>query len=155
MSSMPVPNENHKKLHALAGSWIGDETLSPSPWGPGGTATGRVTARADLDGFFVLQDYVEEKDGKTVFKGHGVFGWDDANKVYTWFWFDSMGSVPEGPARGQWEGDTLLFTRVSPGGQSRYTYRFEGASTYHLKLENSFDGGKTWATFMEGVYRRA
>ena len=26
---------------------------------------------------------------------------------------------------------------------------------YRFRLENSFDGGKTWHTFMTGVYRRA
>ena len=63
---MPQPNENHRKLRALAGDWTGTETLSPSPWGPGGSATGKMSYRLDLDGFFLVGDYVEEKDGQVA-----------------------------------------------------------------------------------------
>jgi hypothetical protein len=81
---MPKPTEEHRKLHVLAGDWVGDEKLSPSPWGPGGPAVGRYRGRVDMDGFFVVQDYVEEKDGRTVFRGHGVFGYDAQAKEYIW-----------------------------------------------------------------------
>jgi len=50
MHEMPRPNENHKKLHALAGNWEGAEDLSPSPWGPGGKAVGKMSYKVDLDG---------------------------------------------------------------------------------------------------------
>ena len=66
---MPKPTEEHRRLHAFLGEWEGEEKLSPSPWGPGGTARGRSTCRLDLDGFFVIQDYVEEKDGRVSYRG--------------------------------------------------------------------------------------
>ncbi len=65
---MPKPTEAHRRLHAFLGEWEGEEKLSPSPWGPGGTAHGRSICRLDLDGFFVIQDYVEEKDGRTSYR---------------------------------------------------------------------------------------
>src|SRR5215831_3482400 len=100
MHEMPKPTDEHLRLQKLVGEWEGTETLSPSPWGPGGKATGRSSIRSDLDGFFVIQDYVEEKDGRVVFRGHGVFGWDAGDKKYIWYWVDSMGSVPAAPSRG-------------------------------------------------------
>ena len=151
---MPKPTEEHRRLHILVGEWSGEEKLSPSPWGPGGAAFGRYTGRLDLEGFFVIQDYVEEKDGRVVFRGHGVFGYDAQAKEYCWFWVDSMGFVPGGPSRGQWEGDTLTFRSRSPQGEGRYTFRFEGDRTYHFRLENSFDGAKTFNTVMEGTYHK-
>jgi hypothetical protein len=151
---MPKPTEEHRKLHVLAGDWVGDEKLSPSPWGPGGDAVGRSNIRVDLDGFFVVQDYVEEKDGRTVFRGHGVFGYDVQAKEYIWYWVDSMGFPPSAPSRGRWEGDTLTFKSTSPQGEGRYTYRFQGERSYHFRLENSFDGGKTFTLLMEGSYRK-
>ena len=151
---MPQPTAEHKKLHLLAGEWEGDETIAPSPWGPGGPAKGRSSIRVAVDGFYLVQDYVEEKDGRTVFRGHGIFGWDAQQQTYTWYWCDSMGQVPSQPSRGRWLGDTLVFESSSPQAQGRYTYRFEGDATYHFKLENSFDGGKTWLTFMDGTYRK-
>lgn len=151
---MRKPTEEHRRLYILAGEWVGEEKLSPSPWGPGGNATGRSSYRVEVDGFYVIQDYVEEKDGQVVFRGHGIFGFDAQAGEYCWYWVDSMGFVPAGPSRGQWEGDTLTFRSISPQGQGRYVYRFEGKQTYHFRIENSFDGGKTFATFMEGTYRK-
>ena len=151
---MPTPTEHHRKLHRLAGQWIGDETLEPSPWGPGGTAVGRITGQVALDGMFVTSDYVEEKDGQVAFRGHSVFGWDPSSETVTWYWFDSMGSYPSSPAHGTWDGDTLVLRSTSPGAEGRYTYRFEGNDRYAFQIENSRDGGKTWVKFMEGVYRR-
>ena len=89
---MPKPQAEHEKLEQLVGSWEGEENLSPSPWGPGGKAIGRYTMRRDVDGFFLIQDYVEEKDGRIVFRGHGVIGFDTHSREYTWYWVDSMGS---------------------------------------------------------------
>src|SRR6185436_7720828 len=109
--TMPMPqvNEHHQKLHVFAGTWRGDEQLSPSPWGPGGHAVGHISLRVDVDGFYVTGDYHEDKDGRTVFRAHQLFGWDGHNNEYVWYWFDSMGFPPPSPSRGRWEGDTLLF----------------------------------------------
>ena len=155
MTGMPQPNDNHKKLHRLAGDRVGEETLSPSPWGPGGAAVGRYTHRVDIDGFYVVQDYVEEKDGRVSYGGHGILGWDDEQKNYTWYWVDSMGSVPPAPSRGRWEGDTLVFEHAPVGDRrGRYTYRFVGGAQFQFKIESSQDGGRSWQTFMEGRYKR-
>jgi Protein of unknown function (DUF1579) len=151
---MPKPTEQHRRLHALAGEWVGEETLSPSPWGPGGSAVGRHSCRVAVDGFFVIDDYSEEKDGRVSFRGHGVFGYDAQAKEYCWYWVDSMGFVPAAPSRGQWEGDTLTFHSKSAHGQGRYVFRFENEQTYNFRIENSFDGGKTFNTMMEGTYHR-
>jgi hypothetical protein len=154
MQEMPKPSENHRKLHRFAGNWVGEEKLSPSPWGPGGPAMGRLTGKIDLDGFFVVSDYIEEKDGKTVFKGHNVFGWDGQSNDVVWYWFDSMGFPPAGPSHGNWDGDTLVLRNSSPQGEGRYTFRFEGKDRYYFSIENSRDGGKSWQKFMEGNYKR-
>jgi len=152
---MPMPTDEHRKLHRLAGTWVGEERLEPSPWGPGGAATGHLTGKVALDGMFVVSDYAEEKDGKVLYRGHGVFGWDGTAKTVVWYWFDSMGEGPGEPARGTWDGDVLVLRSTSPRAQGRYTYRFHGDDRYEFRLENSFDGGKSWVKFMEGTYRRS
>jgi hypothetical protein len=154
MQGMPQPTEHHKKLHKFAGSWVGDETLSPSPWGPGGPAIGRTTGRVECDGFFLIQEYVEEKDGKVVFRGHGVFGYDDKQHDYAWYWVDSMGGVPPAPSRGKWEGDTLIFESSGNGQRARFTYTFVGGDRYKFLMESSFDDGKTWKPFVTAEYKR-
>ena len=151
---MPKPGTEHRKLATLPGTWAGEEKLFPSPWDPkGGTAVGRLTAKVDIDGFFVTSDYVEERDGQVTYRGHGVYGWDPAEKCYTMHWFDSMGSGSPEPAKGQWEGNQLVFSATSPKGQSRYIYTFEGQDTQKFRIAMSQDG-KTWAPMMEGKYSR-
>jgi hypothetical protein len=154
MMQMSKPQEEHRKLQGLAGTWTGEEKIHPSPWDPkGGAATGRIQSRIDLDGFFLISDYVEERGGQTSYRGHGVFGYDTNERCYTMHWFDSMGSPCQSAARGKWEGNVLRFENKHPMGHSRYVYTFEGEGRYAFKIENSQDG-KQWATFMEGRYTR-
>ena len=156
MNGMPVAGENHKKLHRLAGRWTGAEKMSKTPFSPGGEAIGTSIMRVDIDGFFVIQDYVQTRGGKTSYKGHGIFSYDETKKTFIWYWVDSMGFVPPGPSRGQWNGDTLVFEHEPIGDKrGRYTYRFPDADSYTFQIENSDDAGKTWYTFIEAVYHRA
>jgi len=153
-SQMPTVTDQHRKLTALSGTWTAQETIHPSPWDPkGGTATGRVESRIDLDGFYLTTDYVQERGGQVTYRGHGVYGYDATEKYYTMHWFDSMGSPCSTPARGRWEGDKLTFEQRNPMGHSRYIYTFEKDGRYKFVIENSQDG-KQWATFMEGTYIR-
>lgn len=150
---MPKPTKEHEKLHIFAGEWEGEETMHASPMGPGGTARGKMKARVDIDGFYVISDYVQERDGAITYRGHGVYGYDPQGGKFSWYWVDSMG-FPSVPSPGTWDGDTLTFSSSHPGGQGRYVYRWEGKDKHHFRIENSFDGGATWSTFMEATYTR-
>ena len=154
MMGMPTPQEQHKKLQVLTGRWTGEETIHPSPWDPkGGTAVGRSEGRVDLDGFFVITDYVQERGGQVSYRGHGVFGYDAQQGCYTLNWFDSMGMGQWTPARGTWEGNTLTFRNQTPMGHSKYIYTFLDDKRHTFSIENSQDG-KSWAKFMESTYTK-
>ena len=60
----PKPLEEHRRLAAFAGEWAGEETVYPSRWVEGGQATSRVSARMDLNGFYLIQDTRQSRDGK-------------------------------------------------------------------------------------------
>jgi len=151
MMDMPKPGEEHRKLQAFVGEWKGDEKMFPSPWDPkGGPAKSRTVTKADLDGFFIVSDYTQERDGKVSYRGHGVYGWDSFQKHYTMHWFDTMGCDPGEPAKGVWEGNTVRFQSQHPMGHGRYTYVFDGKDRMTFKLEHSQDG-KNWSMFMEGT----
>jgi hypothetical protein len=152
---MPMPGltDAHRKLEVLAGRWKGEETLSPSPWDPrGGKAAGRVENRKVLDGFAVVQDYEQERNGKVNFRGHGVFGYDQQRNRYTLHWFDSMG-MGVSVFDGTFDGDVLRLMAVSPEGRTRAVWDFSTPGEYHNRMEMSGDGEK-WDLFMEGTYRR-
>src|SRR4051794_23455005 len=149
MNGMPQVNDNHRKLHRFAGQFTGTERMNPGPFGPGGDATGRYDGKVAMDGFFVVQDYAQEKDGKVTYQGHGIFGWDEQAQSVAWYWVDSMGFAPPSPARGKWHGDKLVLEHEPMGDRrGRYTFEFTGPDTYRFSIENSQDGGKSYQTFM-------
>jgi len=149
---MPKPGAEQARLARFVGSWSGDETLAPSPWGAGGPARGRCVLRMDIDGMALVQDYVEEREGQVAFRGHGVFLVDPASGDVMWWFFDSMGFPPE-PARGRWEGDVLKLEKKTPRGEARYEFRL-GLDAYDFSIENRFPGQTEFVTFMKGRYQR-
>jgi hypothetical protein len=150
---MPRPGPEHARFKRFVGAWSGEEQLSESPWGPGGPAFGRMEIREACDGMAFVQEYAEEKDGATCFRGHGVFTIDPANGDTLWWFFDSMGFPPDPPARGRWNGDVLTLEKKTPRGEARY--RFTYADDHHdFEIENRFAGQADFATFIRGHYRR-
>lgn len=151
---MPKPTEHHRKYQALVGEWSGEEKLHPMPWSPqAAAATSHCTYRLDLDGFFLICDHEQTRDGKVSYRGHGVFGHDPRQQKHTMHWFDVMGGDPGAPATGTWQGDTLSFQHSHHMGHSRYTYRFERDGFYDFRIEMSQDG-KNWMPFLDGAYKR-
>ena len=148
MNSATVDNP----LNMLAGEWVGEETIAASKWGPGGRAAARISARIDLGGRALIQDYSAERDEKPWLSAHVVFAFDEPNASYSLYWFDSLGFVPAQAAPGQWNGEALIFIRSSPRGMTRHTCRFPEPRKYRLTLESSFDGGATWMPVTEGSY---
>lgn len=148
---MPKPTDAHMRLQRIAGNWIGEEKIHPSPWDPhGGTAIGSVHNRVALDGFVVVQDYAHERDGRVVFRGHGVFTWNEAEQCYVLYWFDSMG-VPPNIFKGHFENDVLTMTSKDLQGHSRVLFDFTRDGRYTYRMEVSQDGNQ-WYLFTEASY---
>lgn len=151
--NMPKPGPEHERLMRFVGDWSGDEKLAPSPWGEGGPAFGSARYSRRLDGMGLLLDYRQQINGATVFDGHGVFLIEASTGDVLWWWFDSMAIPPEGPARGRWNGDTLLFEKTTAQGVSRYGYQLRG-ERYEFWIENKFPGQSEFTRFLTGEYAR-
>lgn len=147
-------NDACSYLELLAGSWTGEEEIAASKWGEGGVAIASVTARLDLGGRVLIQDYSAQRDGKPWFLAHAVIAFDQQTSALSLHWFDSMGFVPAAPAPGERDGRALRFVRASPRGQTRHTYVSIGPASYELILESSFDSGASWLPVMMGRYSR-
>jgi hypothetical protein len=150
---MPTPGAAQKQIAKLAGNWSGDEVMAPSPWDPkGGTAKGKATNRVACDGWVVIQEYEQARDGKVTFRGHGVFSHDDKKNQAVLNWYDSMGGGP-GVFTGTWKGDVLAMTGPSGmGGTARLTFDVTGGA-YKFTMEASQDG-KKWMELMRGSYKK-
>jgi hypothetical protein len=151
---MPQPTPEHKRLHLMAGSWTSEETIHSSPWDPnGGPAKGRSEARVALDGFCVVTDYEQEKNGRVGYRGHGVYGYDAGQKKWFMQWQDNMTPAAATPVWGTWDGDVLTFQTQSPARHHRYVYKFGKPGTYAFSIETSKDGA-SWSTYMDGRFTR-
>ncbi|QOZ06415.1 DUF1579 family protein [Bradyrhizobium sp. CCBAU 51765] len=150
-ASSPLPE--HARLAAFAGEWNGEEVVFPSRWTEGGPATSRVAARMDLNGFYLIQDSAQMRDGKQVFATHGIFTYDRDDRTYKLFWYDSLGYTPPSPASGGWVGKTLTLVRGSLRGNARHVYEIIDDDSYSLKIQFSPDA-EGWADVLTGVYRR-
>lgn len=146
----PKPTEQHKRLATLSGKWVGEEKIQGSPHTTETNATGTFDFRMDLGGLFAITDYVEMSGGKTLLAGHGVIGWDAKQKCYTLHWFDTFGSPPSVPGKGQWQGDALKFEQEGSGNT---IFELAGGGLV-FKVEMNVDG-KGWSPIIEGKYRRA
>lgn len=149
---MPKPGPAHTQLAKLAGLWTGEEKMSPSPWDPKGcVATGKVKNTVALDGFVVVQEYEQVKDGQVTFRGHGIFTFNPEKQQNELVWCDSMGGVAQ-TFTGKFQGDVLTCTAPSPMGTTRCSFDVSGGG-YKFKMEMSQDG-KQWMTMMEGKYKK-
>jgi hypothetical protein len=150
---MPKPAPGHKRLERLAGHWEGEERMHPSQWDPkGGTAIGLVKNRLALNGFALISDYEQTRDGALTFSGHGVFSYNPKEETYTLYWFDCMGSPPE-LFRGRFDGDVLTVAHGGPGMHVRMTYDLTDSSHMGSRMEMSQDG-ISWNVLFEGRYER-
>ncbi|MCK1388227.1 DUF1579 family protein [Bradyrhizobium sp. 21] len=150
-ASSPLPE--HARLAAFAGEWNGEEVVFPSRWTEGGTATSHVVAHMDLNGFYLIQDSVQTREGKQSFATHGIFTFDREDRTYKLFWYDSLGYTPPSPASGGWVGKTLTLVRGSLRGNARHVYEIIDDNSYSLKIQFSPDA-EGWADVLTGVYRR-
>jgi uncharacterized protein YodC (DUF2158 family) len=150
---MPKPTPGHAKLQQLAGNWEGEERMYPSQWDPkGGTAVARMKSRLSLNGFVLISDYEQERDGTVTFSGHSVFSFNPADGFYTLHWFDCMGSPAE-IFLGRFDGDVLTLSHGGPGMHARMTYDLSNSAHMLSRMEMSKDG-KTWMTLFDGRYER-
>jgi hypothetical protein len=109
------------ELSFLVGTYAGPEQVHPSPWTETHEAHGEVTARQELGGMIVVQHQAQQRDGETTFEAVNVFQIDPSTGDTLLYSFDSVGYPPDPPARGRWEGETLVLDRATPRGTSRTT----------------------------------
>lgn len=89
MQRLGSPNENHKRLEQLAGTWDVVVTFQMSPDEPEQTSKGSCVNTMIMGGRYLKQEFRGEFMGEP-FEGIGFTGYDNAKKHYTSFWMDSM-----------------------------------------------------------------
>ncbi len=147
------PLQEHRKLQVFAGEWGGEEMVYPSRWVEGGPAISHVTARIGLNGFYLIQDTRQTRDGRESFATHALFTYDREDRLYKLFWHDSLGYFPPSPASGSWVGKVLTLVRGSLRGNARHIYEIIDDDSYSMKIQFSPDA-EGWSDVLTGVYKR-
>ena len=111
-----------------------------------------TSPRIDLNGFYLIQDTVQTRDGKQSFATHGVFTYDREDRLYKLFWHDLLGYYPPAPASGGWTTNDDL-VRGSLRGNARHVYEVIDDDSYTMKIQFSPDA-EGWADVLTGIYRR-
>lgn len=146
------PGQQHESIARMIGLWVAQETFAPSLRSGSGKRSGRLECQSICNGLFVVGNYAQMGGRNEVtYSGLGVFGVDPTTQEVTWYWFDSLGGMPYSPARGGWNGDTLVLVgRDEHGRPNRhYTFAFEGYDRLRFVIEDAADDGLTWHTFMD------
>jgi hypothetical protein len=152
--SGPRLTDAHRKLHRLAGTWRGEDTIAVTPFNTnGGQVLTTTVARVDLAGLVVIAEDEQTRAGQVIFRAHKIFGWDGRKQVYTFHFFDSEGANPPQRAEGTWPGDRLSLRQVTPFGWVRHTFTFTNDSAFTYRMETSEDE-HIWSVFWDGHYRR-
>jgi hypothetical protein len=146
----PKPGPEHKPLGFFVGKWKGEGEVKEGPLGPAGKFTSTDSCDWFGGGFHVVcNGTVNGPMGKMSVMG--VMGYSAADKAYTNYGLDSLGTGEL--SKGQKKGNVWTFTATSNFAgqtfQSRYTLTETSPTSYTFKWEASQDK-KTWAVALEG-----
>ncbi len=101
------PTKEHEWLKQFEGTWEAKSEFTDKD-GKKETCTGVETNKVALGGFWLVQMFKGEMDGKP-FEGHGMMGYDTPRKKFVMTWVDSM-SPCKMSAEGDAETDGKTFT---------------------------------------------
>jgi hypothetical protein len=152
VAQMPIPKPAPElsKLDYLAGNWISDGDIKPSPMGPGGKMSSDDQVHW-MDGKFFLVMHSKFKGAMGDGMALAIMGYDPEKKVYTYNEYNSMGQINH--SEGTITGDTWNWTSdENMGGQTfkgRYTMKVVSPTAYTFTYEMSQDG-TNWTKVMEG-----
>ena len=148
----PVALEEHRKLAVFAGEWTGEETVFPSRWTAGGAATSKVSARIDLNGFYLIRIRARRATARRPSPPTACHLRPRRPPLQTVLArFARL--LPPSPASGGWSGKSLILVRGSLRGNARHVYEVIDDNSYSMKVQFSPEAAG-WADVLTGVYRR-
>jgi len=166
MMELAKPGENHKVLQSGVGTWSYVVKFWMSPEAPPSTSTGTSTARAVMEGRYVITDHAGKMqmpgaDGKMMdmdFKGMSVEGYDNVKKKFVSSWIDNMGTGIM-HSEGTYDAGSSTLTYVAeyepmPGMKTKVRQTLKITDKDHRMMEFFEDRGGTEVKTMEISYTR-
>jgi len=99
------------KFEFLLGTWSLESNVPRSAFSEADTGTGQGTFKRILNDKYVQLDYegTSNSNPQQKTKAHGIFGWDEKEQVYKYFWFESSGAFSQATCKFL-DNDTLFLT---------------------------------------------
>lgn len=144
----PASPEAREKMQALArmvGEWQGEAWSEMRP-GARETVAQREVVEWVAGGEALLVRGFGSVGDRVVHEAVGLIYWDARQQRYTMTAYRA-GSGPS-TQEVRLEGDALVWGFSSPGGEIRFTQRFDGAGRWVESGERSADEGATWQPFL-------
>jgi hypothetical protein len=160
MQERTTPNEKHKVLEALAGSWNYKGSFWMDPAQPPEVMTGVSDNKMIYGGRFLEQKISSTWQGQT-FEGMSLTGYDLVRGEYISFWMDNMGTGIM-DASGQYDAATktltteCTFSCPMTGEKDRWSRsetKFVDADNYVYTSYSRDQDGKEWKSMEIAYYR--
>lgn len=135
------------QLDFLVGTFCGPEIMHETAWAKGGDALGRSTGR--LVSTAVVHEQTQERDDVLSFSAVSIFAVDPETGEIVMYAFDSVGFLPDPPARGRWVDGQLVLSRATPRGESRTRFS-PTRNGYQWSKEFRPSSADPWAVVVEG-----
>lgn len=130
--------------------WVGEWEVT----GKGGKVVGRSRIEKIASGWGLLENWESPR-----FPGKSINAWNPAKKCWQQFWVGSGGAILELTGGLDAHGSMVIRgENPAPNGDTllnRITYTPNADGTVRQHWEISSDGGATWSTSFDGLYRRA
>jgi hypothetical protein len=166
MMELAKPNENHKLLASLAGTWSYTVKTWMVPGAPPSESTGTAVRKSVMDGRYLTGDYsgkfkMPGADGKMKemnFQGMSMDAYDNVKKKFVSGWVDNMGTgimMIEGTYDAATK--TITYTgdyEMMPGVKSKVREVIKMADKDHMSMEFYEDRGQGETKSMEIAYKR-
>ncbi len=136
-----TPNENHKVLNAVVGSWEYTIKYWMAAGIPPEESTGTSESTWIMGGKFV-QDKTSGVSMGQPFEGRGIYGYNNGTGKYTSYWFDSMGTGSM-YSEGTYDADAKT---ISSSGT--FFCPFRGVTNYRTVLTITDDNSHTYEMYM-------
>lgn len=143
--SSPEARERMQALARMAGEWQGEAWSEMRP-GARETATQREVVEWVAGGEALLVRGWGSIGDRVVHEAVGLIYWDARQQRYTMTAYRA-GSGPS-TQEVHLEGDALVWGFSSPGGEIRFTQRYDEAGRWVETGERSSDQGATWQPFL-------
>jgi hypothetical protein len=168
MMELAQPNENHKLLASLDGTWSYTVKMwmNPDPNAKPDESKGTAVRKSIMDGRFSVMDVTGKMempgpDGKKkemTFKGMGIEGYDNVKKKFIGTWCDNMGTGLM-MSEGTYDPATKTFTYTGeyegiPGMKQKIREVVKLTDKDHMNFEWYEDRGGQEAKTMEINYIR-